>query len=610
MKREPILSAVFFGLIAFSALSAEGRLPMQALVLLDSRRPEARFGMERILPYLDHFGIPYAAVDLASQNIPSSPSAAALWIVSHSGIAADDAALRKDVDHIVKRAVRRGAGLVTFDPFFMDDAGKAPVDSMRAASVSFTEEPHYITGFHQAGDSIAFFGTVKIPRLRSNESRVLVEAGTHPFLIAGKEGRGRIVRWAGPEWMHTSALGPMAGLDDCLWRSFVWAARKPFVMRGLPPIVTMRVDDVAGRGGLWNRTPLYWVETANRFGFKPWLGLFIYNLNPCAVEELRGYLLSGTATAMPHAFGRPNRSDPEKQMETYLASKNADDCPFYYYPGAMPLRSDSYDEFLYYNHRLGRAWPDDDAERGLQAADEWIASHQPLPLSAYFVPHWYESGKNAVGHAAQKWGMRFIALPKPMDAPYDESTPWLRGGPFRLHEAPQSCRIVRPVYYADTVTVSGERFFNCLTEIRDDAGYEWAPDNDVQATVGRGVRQLKRALHAMALAVLFTHETDYIYRIRPENWEEELRLIAEGIRGEDPVFMTLDDALKVVRATKTSKIRSAEWIPSRKSAEIRFDEHSDVESGCYLFTERDGEILRTFIRVDAFRGAKTVEAEP
>ena len=50
------------------------------------------------------------------------------------------------------------------------------------------------------------------------------------------------------------------------------------------------------------------------------------------------------------------------------------------------------------------------------------------------------------------------------------------------------------------------QFFNCVTEIRDDAGYEWYPSNDVACTIDRGTRQTKRALDSMALATLFTHD--------------------------------------------------------------------------------------------------------
>jgi hypothetical protein len=105
------------------------------------------------------------------------------------------------------------------------------------------------------------------------------------------------------------------------------------------------------------------------------------------------------------------------------------------------------------------------------------------------------------------------------------------------------------VYYADFLDVGNETFFNCLTEIRDDADYEWAPDNDVAATVGRGVRQLERAMNSLALAVLFTHETDYIYRIKPGNWNSELKQISDQIAEYKTRYMLLDDAMRLVKHT-------------------------------------------------------------
>ena len=40
-------------------------------------------------------------------------------------------------------------------------------------------------------------------------------------------------------------FGQFQGIDDLVWRGIVWAARKPFVMRGMPPFISMRVDDAA-----------------------------------------------------------------------------------------------------------------------------------------------------------------------------------------------------------------------------------------------------------------------------------------------------------------------------------------------------------------------------
>ncbi len=409
--------------------------------------------------------------------------------------------------------------------------------------------------------------------------------------------------------MKTEYLGPLMGLDDCLWRSIVWVARKPFVMRGLPPLVTMRVDDVAGRGGIWGQSPFYWVRTAMKYGFKPWLGLFIYNLNPAAIDELRGYLLSGNVTAAPHALGRPNRSGVKE-----LKTRDGEVIPgqdfyagFYYNPDALPLREKDYDEFIYFEHQKGVPWSDQEAERGLEAADRWYAVHQPFPMSKYFIAHWYEIGHNVIPHVAGKWGMEYIAMNKEIDLPYADTVPWIKGGPFRRYEIPGTStnnpelRGKNPVYYADFVDIDGYRFFNCFTEIRDVAGYEWAPDNHVKTSAGRGIRELRRALSGMDMAVLFTHETDYIYRINPENWDEQMRLVAEGIQDYHPMMMTSDDALRIVRAHKTSRLENATVDRASGTVILSLSGRADTTSYAYIFRDTEGGIDQELVEIPPFQ---------
>ena len=311
------------------------------------------------------------------------------------------------------------------------------------------------------------------------------------------------------DWMKTSVLGPLMGMDDCLWRSMVWVARKPFVIRGLPPLVTMRIDDVMGTGELWNQSPFYWVKIANDYGFKPWLGLFIYNLNPAAIDELRGYLLDKTASASPHAFGSPNRSNIKTLKEASIQSEyQGDYMGFYYYPDALPLRADDYDEFIFFDHHNLKPWSNEEAKRGLEAVDQWYDRHQPLPKSKYFLAHWYEMGSNVIDHISKEWGMEYIGMNKEIDQPWADSIPWIKGKPFRMFESPGTSTNnpafggSNPVYYSDFETINGHRFFNCFTEIRDATGYEWYPDNNVLPSAQRGIRQLRRALSSMAMAVL------------------------------------------------------------------------------------------------------------
>jgi len=573
---------------------------MNVLVLVDSDSPAAFKSREMVLPYLDHFGIPYSVLDIKIFEAPDNWEDYSLVIMSHSGFFSGNHDRKASIERKLLKALDSGCGVVSFDQgigIFHNKTAGAISGTENVTALVFSTEKHFITERHAPGGMLRLFGNMDLPPLPADDSEILIRGGVNPLLVAARAGKGRFVLWTSQDWMHTSVLGPLAGLDDCLWQSIVWAAKKPFVMRGLPPLVTMRVDDVDGQGHLWKKSPLYWVETANLYGFKPWLGLFIYNLRAEAVDELRGYILSGNATSSPHALGRPPRNP---------------DSEFYYYLEAISLTTDDYDEFIFFDHARKCPYPDAVVSARLKAVDDWYEAHRPLPMSSYMVAHWYEVGSNTIHHVADRWGMDFVCQNKDPDLPWDVTSPWIKGGPFRLYEEPGTStkepefRGNNPVYYADFVELAGRTFFNCFTEIRDDAGYEWSPDNDVKATVGRGVRQLKRALDSMALAVLFTHETDYIYSIEPDNWDRELRGVSEGIADYNPVFLTMDNALKIVRACKTSRLVSCDVDTSTGDVAVSFSGTAGMPTGLYLFTERGDEIISRLVKVPAFDGGTVV----
>jgi len=513
---------------------------MKSLVLFDSRHREAWRCAQLVQPYLDHFGVAYTAVDLAAAEAPVSREDCPLVIVSHPGVPCSD---------LVTRALKDGIGVVSFDARDMGllphkGVSRPPADTH---ILHYTNNTHWIAARHECGEERSLVGTMELPGDAVDPACVLIEGHERPLLAAGGCGAGRLVVWSSSEWMLSGVRGPLGGRDDSLWRSLVWAAAKPCVMRPLEPLITRRVDDVAGWGGLVGRSPMCWVETCNRFGLKPWLGLFVYNLTPEALMQLKALEKQGQCSSFPHAFGRPVRSADQSH---------------YYFAGGMGPRSKDYDEFIYFDHHNRAPWSDTEARRGLAAVDEWYAGPGAGLGKSYACCHWYEHASNTLPHVRNEWGVEYVCTPKATDIPYAPEHPWLRSGPYRLYEEPGACafdvarRGVRPAYYADFVEIAGCRFFNCLTEIRDDAGYEWAPDRDVAATVGRGTRQLKRALDSFALASLFTHETDFIYKIPPSEWEQELARITKNVESYGARYCTIDEALPIVRAHRTSRLES------------------------------------------------------
>jgi len=567
------------------------------LVLQNSSSPGFRQAREWVIPYLDHFGVPSDFIDLRRQPLPDIVGSYPLILLAHPGL--DEYGIRLGTAGLarLKDAVRAGTGLVSFDSKISCWlAGEKSADRKLPgiAEIEIAGGDHYITQNHLAAERIALLSELEIAHVPSGVK--LAGSGSQVLLAASQLEKGRLLHWASAAWMHTSVLGPLAGLDDLFWRGLVWAARKPFCLRGLPPLITMRVDDVAGWGGLWGQSPLYWLEDASRLGFKPWLGLFIYNLPGETVNQLRPYLQNAQATAFPHAFGRPNR-DP------------ADD--YFYYENALSPRADTYDEFIYFNHQQGKSWSDAEAARGMQAVDDWYAAHAPLPLSPCVIPHWGEIGSNVLEHVQDRWAGDLIVTYHGIDAPLD-SSPWLVGGPFRNFETPGSAlfdrkdRGDRPVYYADFQNFAGKQFFHCFSEVRNDTGYEWAPDNDVEATAQRGLSQLKRALDSMALPTLFTHETDFVYKIRPENWHEILKRIAQGIALYHPLQVTLDDGMRSVRATKTSTLSDCFFEPGTGEVQAVFSGQTDMPTSFYIFTEAGKEITSRMVQVPVFKKRKVI----
>ena len=246
------------------------------IVLLNSNSPEVSKGVEKTIPYLDHFGVSFTAVDLSKDPVPSNPEEYVLVIISHPEFTGNDKALQGRLDQFFDHCSSSGTGILSFDPLLPssflsssnDESGMDP----DVGELKFSGEKHYITEYHQAGEVQDLFGYMSVPKMNNKNATVLISGNDNPLLAVNADKPGKVVQWTSQDWMYYSILGPLGGLDDCLWKSIVWAARKPFTMQSLLRIVTMRVDDVAGSGRQqWDKTPLYWVKTVNKYGFKPWL---------------------------------------------------------------------------------------------------------------------------------------------------------------------------------------------------------------------------------------------------------------------------------------------------------------------------------------------------
>jgi hypothetical protein len=545
------------------ARSQSGVLRAEGIVVVNSASAGYADFARYVRPYLDHFGLAYTLLDIASTPVPTNLADYALLIIGHAQLDLNLTYLDASEQQRLSDAVAQGAGLVNFDnvlasaayapryQFIQDVFGFSYNAASASNSVAIVSNPplaNYVVAAQPASATYTLAGSITpLGVTLPPAAATLATLGGRPLLAATTYGQGRAVQWTTYEWTRANIWGYVRGFDDLVWRAFVWAARKPFVLQGLPPFITLRIDDTTG--------PYWWVDAAIGYGFRPFLAYFFDDQDATDAADLRRFTTNGQATATIHAF------NPDG---LFFATKNAP-CP-----SSATL-----------------------ASRFAQVAN-WH-SLNGIPIGQYVVPHLYELCENVLPFL-RDWPVRFLGTP------YNPSPTGgrLLIGPYNRFEVSDSA----PIYYADFLP-SDNVFSVVFTEIRDLGGYEWFPSNDVSQSVTRGVAQLKRALDSMALPTLFTHEY-YLESITPANWNAILQGVTQGVAAYQPEYVTLDYAAQYVRATFTSAIASSLFDAAANRLDTTLTGSADLPTRFFLFTEPAGVIQHTFVNVPAFAGSVLV----
>jgi hypothetical protein len=300
--RSLVPVAICVTVLVAVAAPARAADPLSVPVLVDSRNAagystaagapgEYQRTTER---YLEHLEVPYVLYDVATAAPPADLAARPAIIVAHRGVALSPA-----WDAAITSAVAGGTGLLLLDwdpqigakPYVRTIFGAtgstvgASDTKIRvlASALPGGAQPHYIAGFQRrygqyySDDNIWYFHADASGTLRGAAATVLEGAsgqaiatiGGSPLFLATSYGRGRAVFVGTLDYLRADRFGFLQGIDDLFWRSLVWVARKPFVLRGYPRFFAVQMDDT--RTGFGSRivdfsdptlTPEPWPVTA------------------------------------------------------------------------------------------------------------------------------------------------------------------------------------------------------------------------------------------------------------------------------------------------------------------------------------------------------------
>jgi hypothetical protein len=598
MRPRGKIALTFVGILFAGTIAAGGEnLNAGALVLVNSSAPDYATFHSRLEPYLVQFGVPFRVLDISAHPFGNEIGDYSLLIVGHRGLDAPHQFLTPDAEHRVLAAVHRGTGLVSFDgllaswhggtaepiyQFVGEIFAKRFAPAVEAGSIAIGGDgEHFITNLRPTPRDVRLKKPMLVPGITPLDGvKVLVRAGGAPVLLAAHYGEGNAVLFSTTNWADPEVKGRLYGLDDLVWRSLVWAARKPFVMRGMPRFLAFRVDDVSGFGIDSNRH-IGWALTANRYGLKPWLGVFLDDLREDkeATGRLAELTQRGLATASVHA----------RRWSQFFYLND-------------PLQTDEAGRNI-----LTRPFPDETIAGNFGEAEQFFAEHH-IVRSRLVLPHFYECAPNVFA-GLKLWGAEFVGTVLQPGQGYGSMIPGF--GPYLSSEAPQASNGRDPIYIADWLSVPGHpefnhQFFNFIVEIRDVTGYEWAPSGvPVEEAIRRGVEECRREFDSLVPAVLFTHESDHIQHIPPRDWDRILKGVTEQLAPEKPANTALEQVVQYLRALRTSQIESATFEPLSQQGSVLLSGSADLSTKFYVWQSAStGPVAREY-EVPAFKDRAT-----
>ncbi len=482
--------------------------------------------------YLDHVQVPYDVIDTAT-TAPPDLSRCPLIIAGHSGLALSPA-----WQNAIMTAVGAGVGFVNLDADpavgsqahmqSLFGAGGA-VNGTPASSISIPAnvlpggtDAHFIAGWQRkfrgdpAGDIIYPFHpgsnnvlqTVTATVLSGATGTVVARLGTAPLILARATGAGRAVHLGTYRYLKADRFGFVQGVDDLFWRSLVWAARKPFVLRGYPRFWSVQMDDTMPGWGVRVRdmydASLTGLPSASGTGgaWKVTGYVFTSNLPPGSSERASviADIQAGRLQVSPHSFNNVKYGD------------------------------------MFWN---GTGGPLTDGQwlTNLSAITTWKQGHggpDVIPsFSRSFVAHYWDVSDN-IGHdlwaelgfryvtTKHKPGVRYADTINDVTAYTGDGSERLRVRSFWAYELPPIKRASEnfPFFFADDLVIGSRAglpprtFFLFASQYIDYAHY---PRNDyiwpsatynhsVAASVDQLLRYTWRHWSALSPVELFTHD--------------------------------------------------------------------------------------------------------
>lgn len=540
------------------------------------------------LSALGHFGIPFAVTDLGLSDLDLSRlEHHACILLAQSGMGQSLTGARGTAIH---DAVLGGVGLVSLDHQLQRYEGPlldtllgplACVGTLTRSALRVGNGEHFVTADRNSPSVTRLGRPVEVTAVRTAgwtqpEPPLLATLDHAPAMLTRTCGRGRAVQWlVSAELWSEDVLGHAGGLDDFFWRSIAWAARKPFVMRAMPPFLVALIDDCSSSYNHFG-----YLDPFVRHGYLPHLELFLDDINRVFHQErdldsraLKASYDEGLVGIAAHAF--------------------------------------AYNRQIYYDHDREADHDNELIARNFERFDQTFSSWGIRP-SSFLNAHFGEIGINALPYLLER-GIRFCGGIHPFgEAWFGQDKPRLAWKPapygrrgFLFDYVPG-----HPEFFAAKAQIEPVEY---TTQQRAAADCLWGNtifwgenrETNIAAAARQAVQQMTLGWNSGFYGCLYTHEQRLAVLSMGE-LEQLLDLVEAAVKRFSPIPRKLEDVAAYAQSRHESSL-AAVWIdPRAGQVSCTLTGQADLAT-CLQVFEEGPEIGRRMVNVPPFVGTVTVK---
>ncbi|MCK9265656.1 hypothetical protein M0P98_02045 [bacterium] len=556
---------------------------MKTYVIVDSSQVFEYEGFKNsVLRALKHFGIFFEIVDLSQTSVSSEIlKDAHLLIFAQENIG-------KNIDstewQAILNSVSEGMGLLSLDgnlslypTTVLKSLNIIPGKDTKITSLKLKEGSTFSSIVEE--EVILETPVPSLPNVAKEDWSVFLtnEEGI-PSASFRFFGAGRVILFSISSLIWQNEYIGFAGPLDRVFRdSIVWVAKKPYIMKIMPPFVTGRIDDISFGGSRVLKyketlSGLKWLDILNDYGFIPNAGLFIDDILDEDAKRFKEKEELGLVEFSPHGF------------VDFAYMDNEDLCP------------------IYLKHN-GEEFTNEELKRNFERVDTKFKKWG-INYSQTVNVHYAEIGINSLPFLKERGHKYLMTSIRVGKSYFDPDARSWKLSPYAnrdycfgyIPEDNHFFNVLSTSKGKNYLVPHTDMLYGCTTLHKE------SPYTNVEKSIDKAFNRIKQGIDRGFFGCIATHE-QRIAQVNPQDWELIIKGISDKLRSIPHIMASYDHISRYAENRLFSNISQASYNESNRELTITLKGKSCMEQKVYLFTQNGEDIVEKSVDIPEFEGS-------